>query len=266
MSSNDHFGQNQYAPAQLEPQIPRPSGNNTAIIIGASLVAVVFLLLICVGILAALLLPAVQAAREAARRMQCSNNMKQISLAMHNYASDYGSFPPAYTVDAAGNKLHSWRTLLLPYMDQQALYNQIDLTKPWDDPANEMFANMEIPVYRCPSTATNPSMTTYVVVVDPSAVYSGAEGCKLQDISDGTANTLLVFETEPAFAVNWMSPEDASPAAFPPAGRTGHPGGCNCAMADGSVHFISQNIDPPVADALITKAGGEAEAASAMGY
>lgn len=266
MSSNDNFGHNQYAPAQLEPQIPRPSGSNSAIIIGASLVAVVFLLLICVGILAALLLPAVQAAREAARRMQCSNNMKQIGLALHNYASDNGSFPPAYTVDSAGNKLHSWRTLILPYMGQQALYDQIDLTKPWDDPANQMFANMEIPTYVCPSTMVNPGQTTYVAIDDPSSVFSGPVGCKLSDISDGTSNTLLFFETEPAFAVNWMSPEDAPSSSFPPTGRTAHSGGCNCSFADGSVQFISQTVNAQVADALITKDGGEVNTAPATSY
>ena len=75
------------------------------------------------GVLVALLLPAVQAARESARRMQCSNNLKQVALAMHNYHDTYQSFPPAYTVDADGNKLHSWRTLLLPYIEQAALYD-----------------------------------------------------------------------------------------------------------------------------------------------
>ena len=108
------------------------------------------MMLACIGILVGLLLPAVQAAREAARRMQCSNNMKQIALAMHNYEAVYKAFPPAYTTDANGQPLHSWRTLLLPYMEQQALYSQIDLNKPWDDPVNLPFSQVVITHLRLP--------------------------------------------------------------------------------------------------------------------
>ncbi len=80
--------------------------------------------------MAALMIPAVSEGHKAARRMQCSNNLKQIGLAFHNYHSAYGSLPPAYTVDADGNRLHSWRTLILPFIDQSALVQQIDLNKP----------------------------------------------------------------------------------------------------------------------------------------
>ncbi|MEL7264459.1 MAG: DUF1559 domain-containing protein [Planctomycetota bacterium] len=68
--------------------------------------------------------------------MACSNNVKQIGLGLANYHASWNSFPPAYTVDANGNRLHSWRTLILPYVEQQPLYDRIDLTKPWDDPAH----------------------------------------------------------------------------------------------------------------------------------
>ncbi len=86
----------------------------------------------------------------------------------------YNSFPPAYTVDESGQRLHSWRTLILPFLEQDALYDSIDLSKPWDDPANRMAANTVIPAYACPSSASDPGMTNYVAVVDPSSVMSGA--------------------------------------------------------------------------------------------
>ena len=101
----------------------------------------------CGGIMAVLLIPAVSSAREAARRMQCSNNLKQIALALHNYHSAYGTLPPAYTIDVDGNRLHSWRTLILPYMEQDALYQQIDFSKPWDDPANAFLAKMDLSIF-----------------------------------------------------------------------------------------------------------------------
>ncbi len=72
-----------------------------------------------IGILIALLLPAVQAAREAARRSACSNNLRQIGVALHNYSDTYGCFPPAFTVDQQGQPMHSWRALILPYLPLQ---------------------------------------------------------------------------------------------------------------------------------------------------
>src|SRR5207248_11120546 len=72
--------------------------------------------MVCCGVFAlpALMLPAVQQAREAARRTQCSNNLRQIGLALHNYAQVYGSFPPAFVADEEGKPMHSWRVLILP--------------------------------------------------------------------------------------------------------------------------------------------------------
>lgn len=90
-------------------------------------VLVVLAILAC---LAALTMPAIRQSREPTRRSHCKNNLKQIGLALHNYLDAYGSFPPPFTLDANGNRLHSWRTLILPFIDQAPLYNQIDLTKP----------------------------------------------------------------------------------------------------------------------------------------
>ncbi len=73
-----------------------------------------------IGILVILLLPFRRTAGDAARRMQCSNNLKMLALAMHNYHDFYKSLPPAYTVDSQGNHLHSWRTLLLPFLEESA--------------------------------------------------------------------------------------------------------------------------------------------------
>ena len=118
----------------------------------------------------ALMLPAVsRGSREAAKRTQCKNNLKQIMLAFHNYHDTYSAFPPAYTTDADGRRLHSWRTLLLPYLDQQKLYSSIDLAKPWNDPVNAEARKSLLHVYSCPSVAdeakgSNPSdhLTTYL--------------------------------------------------------------------------------------------------------
>lgn len=249
---------NPYNTEHLEPQIPRPSGNSTALIVALVVVIGGFMVLVCGGVLIGLTLPAVQAAREAARRVQCSNNIKQIALALHNYEAANGSLPPAYTVDSSGQPLHSWRTLILPYIEQQALYERIDLTKPWDDPVNLPFSELVIETYRCPSTNLAPGLTTYVAVVDPSAIFSGPTGTKFADVKDGLSNTLLVAEVDQQQAVQWMSPDDCSLASFIQNGhQSSHVGGCNCAWADGAVIFHSQNSQPSDMEAIVTKDGGE---------
>ncbi len=241
----------------------RSSSSTGTIIIVVALIAVIGTVAVG-GILVALLLPAVQAAREAARRMQCSNNLKQVALAMHNYQDVYKTLPPAYTVDADGNKLHSWRTLLLPYIEQSALYDQIDLDKPWDAPENQHFAETVIPAYTCPS---DPEMTTpytnYMVIVGANAIFDGGPGCAFRDITDGTANTLLVVEVE-GQQVPWMEPTDLSLEQMQMAINGGatepgshHPGGINAAMADGSVRFIADSIDSNLLKLLITRNDGQ---------
>src|SRR5439155_26515849 len=89
-----------------------------------------------IAILIALLLPAVQQAREAARRTQCKNNLKQMGLAVANYESSFGIFPPGRIEDAAANDWHSWAALILPLIDQANMYDQYNSRLLWNDPGN----------------------------------------------------------------------------------------------------------------------------------
>ena len=115
------------APNSVGNPAPLKSGFKITLLKVLAVVAI-----ICVVI--AFMLPATRRARPAARRTQCKNNLKQIGLALHNYHDLYGSFPPAFTVDSNGMPLHSWRTLILPFIDQLPLYQNVNgtqLTADW---------------------------------------------------------------------------------------------------------------------------------------
>ncbi|MBT5019775.1 MAG: DUF1559 domain-containing protein, partial [Planctomicrobium sp.] len=150
-------------------------------------------LVVCaiIAILVALMLPGTRGGARA-RRSQCKNNLKQLGLALHNYHDTYGSFPPAYTVDEAGNRLHSWRTLILPYVDQAPLYETIDLSKPWDDPVNAQAFEASLYAYQCPSATIEPGQTTYMAIVGDQHAFSETTGREISEIKDGTSNTVMV--------------------------------------------------------------------------
>ena len=229
-----------------------------------------------VGMGVAFLLPAVQAARQAARRMQCTNNIKQILLAIHNHHDAQRGLPPLYTVDENDKPLHSWRVLILPYIEQQALYQQIRLDEPWDSEYNKRFHNVIIPIYACPSNSiTDTGKNCVYSVIGHHSVLAGeairpglpGQGGRPRDtfarIADGTSNTIAIVEVKEPFC--WMDPtaditlDELVKGINTREGRVGsnHTGGINVGMFDGSVHFISNTIDLGVLRALGTCAGGE---------
>lgn len=242
----------------VEAKVVGQGGFNSGCVM-APLLALAFVgVLVCGGIAVGIMLPAVQAAREAARRMSCSNNMKQIGLALHNYHSAYNQLPPAYTVDENGNKLHSWRVLILPFMEQASLYQQIDLSKPWDAPENTLVASTAVSAYACPSKVGDPLMTSYVAVVDPSGMFEGAIPTGFGQVADGLANTILFVETEHQNEVHWMSPEDIDlQTLLELAEDDSHQGGGHVVLGDGAVKFITNSIDVGLLKALATKDGSE---------
>jgi type II secretion system protein G len=210
-------------------------------------------------VMAALLLPAVSSAREAGRRSQCANNLKQIDLALLNYEQAHRSFPPAYTVDKNGKPLLSWRVLILPYLEQEPLYRQFHLDEPWDSEHNKKLI-VDLPLYRCPSGRLLPGKTTYLTVRGKDTIFPGSEkDIDLAAIRDGTSNTIAVVDAGDQSAVDWTRPDDFTPdPKNPTKGLLGHhPNGFNVVFADCSVHFISAAVDPNVLRALFTRNGRE---------
>lgn len=249
-------------PSYPPPQRPT-SGAGVGVILGIVAVVVLF----CGGGLVALLLPAVQAAREAARRPQCTNHLKQIGLAMHNYHDTYKCFPSAVLTDEEGNPRRSWRVAILPFVEQGIVYDSYNFNEPWDSPENQMLKSSRSTVYACPSNpAVGPYETSYVMVVGKGTIGGEPnEMVKMADITDGTANTILAIEVVGS-GISWLEPRDmtvdeaityiTNPAAT--GQRHAHPGGVNVLMADGSVTFVSSSINPQVLQNMLTRDGGEA--------
>jgi hypothetical protein len=286
-----------------------------------------------IGVLVALLLPAVQAAREAARRMSCQNNMKQLGLGLHNYHDTYKTLPPAWIIT---NEL-SWLVLVLPFIEQQPLYDQMNLNAgPYTATGkNNPFGLTNLEVLHCPSSPAPrmlmdppnnvnppdlvnnqpPYTTHYYGISGPRGVnpvdglnyrvnttkpaFEGVrvsiEGMsrfpdpvQLDDVTDGTSNTLMVGEmswTSKQFGTRYRSwlrgGDDGSqayavcaknivlainagrktPAISPyqdiPMGSM-HPGGANFTLGDASVRYLSEDIDITNYRSLASREGNEA--------
>jgi prepilin-type N-terminal cleavage/methylation domain-containing protein/prepilin-type processing-associated H-X9-DG protein len=193
-----------------------------------------------IGILIALLLPAVQAAREAARRMQCGNNLKQLALAVHGYEASRNVFPPGWIEDAAGDNLFGWGAFVLPFVDQEPLYSRLDFSKrvsngTFGGPAIENIdlIGTVLTAFRCPSDrsleqvhvlayssyipempafarssyiasgSTTPLCDTGQYTSDVAGIFYRNSSTTVSQVRDGTSNTILLGERRgyPTFSI-----------------------------------------------------------------
>ena len=257
----------------------RDGKTSTIVII---LVAVAFFFLLVVGIvLIALVLPAVQQAREAAIRTQSKNNLKQIGLALHNYHDVYNSFPPSSIVkpalgaappergvydtleeatQAGGIPQHGWMTSILPYCDQMYLYDQIDFHRPWTDPLHVATFQAQVPQYLHPGLIRN-DPSSAVISGFGAAHYAGNSQLfkpngrtGIRDIIDGSSNTIMGGEVS-AGLMPWGSPDNVrNPASG--IGQTAtqfsgpSPEFAQFLLADGSVRVVAATIDPQTMEKL----------------
>jgi len=300
--------------------------------VGFTLIELLVVLAI-IGTLIALLLPAVQRVREAANRVRCQNNLRQIVLALHSYHDELGSLPPGYVwkpmmggsepcPNPPGDPTDTdpgwgWASLLLPYLEQDNLYRQIDLGVPARDPRYDRLRAAVLPIFVCPSdwaagtytmisdlgmsmgdAATNSYAACYgsgrYIALQPSrgdGLFFRNSRIRLEDIKDGTSNTLAVGERAALLTrTPWVgAPCEGTAHVTPgaptsstavgdtpvlPLAQTGshtlndlaadpdnfftpHPGAGQFAFADGSVRGVRRLIDPRVFQALSTRAGGE---------
>jgi hypothetical protein len=191
-------------------------------------------------------------------RAESMNNLMTIGLAMHSFAAAHDTTFPAAAIRKDSKALLSWRVAILPYLDQEALYNRFHLDEPWDSQHNKALLNQMPSVYAPVSNTGKLGHSTYYqVFVGPGTLFSGNDGMKLADIKDGTSMTIMIIES--AHSVPWTKPQDLP---FIPTKRLPDLGGqlkngfC-VGFADGSARYIKRQVAPKVLTALITANGGE---------
>jgi hypothetical protein len=215
----------------------------------------------------ALLLPAVQAAREAAQRAQSANNLKQIMLALHNYHDTFRGLPPAYTFDSKKKPGLSWRVLILPFIEEAALYQQFHLDEPWDSEHNKKLIAKMPKVFKAPKSAAGEGKTVYLGVAGESGTFPPPAlpvekqrpiGLSFSAFTDGLSNTIAVVEANDDSAVIWTKPDDFTPQEKDPfKGLLGlYHGGFQAGLCDGSVRFISEKLAPEMLMRLFERNDG----------
>jgi prepilin-type processing-associated H-X9-DG protein len=209
-----------------------------------------------------LLMPLFRSSREAARRAQCTNNLKEIGLAIHNYHDAYGCLPPAALTGKNGKPLLSWRVAILPFADASPLYARFHLDEPWDSPNNLALLDQMPLYYACPSDRTRKVGTTgYQAVIGSATAFTpDFKPVSFRDITDGIGVTIVVAESR--HCVPWTKPEDRPfDMAIPFTGLGSYHGyhnnGFNAVFADGSVGFLRNSIEPKLLASYLTRNGNE---------
>lgn len=210
-------------------------------------------------VLTALLLPAVQAARDAAQRMEGMNNLKMLGLAFWNYHDTHGHFPTRQIALEDGGAGLSWRVQILPFLDQLELYEQFHLDEPWDSEHNLELVERMPEYFRTPGLDLEPGKTNLLTLAGPGTAMEDGVEVKARDIVDGLSNTILVVEANPDRAVVWTKPEDLPFDPESPGIGLGEARlqGFNMLMTDGAVRFQASDASLDQLKGMATRAGGE---------
>ncbi|HEV8066567.1 MAG TPA: M56 family metallopeptidase [Planctomycetaceae bacterium] len=176
--------------------------------------------------------------RPVGKAARARDNLKQLMLAMHNYHDVHRHFPPAVVMGPDGKTPHSWRVELLPFLDQEALFKQYRLNEPWDSENNKKVLAKMPEQFRSPYDDPKSLNSGYYALVGPGTMFDGTEGIQIQNVTDGTSNTLMIVEAKRN--IPWTKPEDIpfDPEKSPPDLGGFVEGGFNCAFADGSAHSL----------------------------
>lgn len=208
----------------------------------------------------------------AARLSQSKNNLRQIAVAMHNYHETHTLLPPGGTFNKAGQPQHSWVSQLLPFLDQESLYNKIDFHQPWTAESNREYFQSDLYMIQNPGMKSDydngKSSEEAFQGYQPShyaanrSVLNVNSAMKFKEVADGLSNTILAGEVNSRIKP-WGDPTNfRDPALGINRNKNGFGGpfigGAHVLLGDGRARFISEDIDPAILKALSTPSGGEA--------
>ncbi len=210
-----------------------------------------------IGSLTGMLLPAIQASRNAAFQVQAANNLKQLGLSMHNFESAFKTLPASSGLDDDGEPMISWRVAVLPFLGENQLYNEFKLDEPWDSDHNIALLERMPAVFKHPDRETEAGYTVYQVVVGDDTIFQLKEPTKFSQITDGLSNTVMIVETDAERAVPWTAPQDYELDVENPAAGLFVEGFCYMLFGDGHVQKIADSVDVETIKAMFTRSGGE---------
>ena len=245
-----------------------------------------------IGVLVALTLPAVNSARESSRRVSCANNLRQIGLGLQLHHEHHGKFPAGgieWRPDGGDESKRqlAWSVFLLPYLEQQSVYDQLDLKQAFDSVTNAEPASIILSVYVCPTSRRGARRVEGRGPCDYGGIYGERiqgpnrppKGLMIYDqwlttahVRDGLSSTIAVAEDSAWSDGQWINGRNLFDQAFAVNAapdfendiRSDHPGGAQVVMADSAVRFLSDELDINILAALCTRAGGEAISTSGL--
>lgn len=234
------------------------------------------LLAVVVGVgLAAFLVHAIREAKEAAAASSCEGRLNWLQAALRQYEAANGHLPPAYVLGPDGKPWHSWRVLLLPYLEEGEVYAKYRFDEPWNGPNNSRLADqIDVNAFQCPSGRDYDKTlnTNYLAVVGEGTAFPGDKPARLADFRDGLENTLLLAEVADA-GIHWMEPRDlrlesiavGRSTADVPAISSPHWRDPIVVFADRiTAYRLSQPLGSASLHALATIAGGETTTRAAL--
>jgi Protein of unknown function (DUF1559) len=200
--------------------------------------------------------------REEAKQVACQGRFNQLQFALTNYHATHGHFPPAFVAGPDGKPWHSWRVLILPFMEHTRVYDSYRFDEPWDGPNNRLLADkIYLPIFQCHSGADygKTYRTNIVAVVGDGTAFPGSGSTRLSDFQDGGRHTILLAEYGNS-DIHWMEPRDLNagemsfrvndPAA--PSISGAHPAGPAVVFADSMTAYrLRRTLSADTLSALV---------------
>lgn len=250
-----HCGSDVGAARAIAAELPRPRGTRW--------LSLSITILIIGGVFVVLALPSISS-RPAPHPAESMNNLRNVALATQSASNETGQFPPGAADGSPRHPGYGWAVEILPHMEQRMVYDSIDFTKSWDDPANARILSTDIPGYQNPRVHETWDARGYALIHYAGNVrlLGRTPALAPEDVTDGAASTLMIGEIDAGFPA-WADPDNLRD---PAAGLHGGPhkfggpwsdGGTIFAFADGGVRIIGDDIAPQLLKAIATPDGGE---------